>query len=195
MLKRAYASKIPFDAPEHGVDTPELRALLRTAAADATVLLKNDHHLLPLDISSLKGKRVTVIGPNAKQAMTSGGGSASLLESWTVSPLQGITSAAEEVGASVVYAMGAMTQRYLPLADNYISLNNGGKGALLEFWNETPSESFLKPDVSLHEELMPAIWSTESLSTNALLIDGVDTDKVNELCWLRVCENFASLCA
>lgn len=159
---------------------------MRSASADATVLLKNDANLLPLNANALKGKRITVIGPNAKQAMTSGGGSASLLESWTVSPLQGITAAAEEAGATVTYSMGAMTQRYLPLADNYISHQNGKKGALLEFWNEAPSKTFLNTDALLSEKLESAIWSTESVSTSAMLIDGVDTNKVNELCWLRV---------
>ncbi|KAI0321982.1 glycoside hydrolase family 3 protein [Amylostereum chailletii] len=178
LMKRAYASGIPFDGPEEGVDTPELRALLRQAAADAIVLLKNEKTLLPL---SVPVKSIAVIGPNAKQAFTSGGGSARLLETYQVSPLEGILVAARESGAKVSYTVGAHTHRFLPLLDGYITRAGGENGALLEFWNESPTEAWLE---SL-EDGKNSAWSTPTHSSNCFLMDGIDDDKVNEKCWIR----------
>ncbi|KAI0034128.1 glycoside hydrolase family 3 protein [Vararia minispora EC-137] len=169
LVKRAHASGIPFDGPEQGVDTPELRSLLRRAAADAVVLLKNDKGILPLKDST---KTITVIGPNAKQAFTSGGGSARLLETYQVSPLEGITSAANAIGAEVKYAVGAHTHNFLPLLDPYISYD-GKKGALVEFWNDPPSAEWLEKST----EGKDAVWSTPTLSSSCFLMDGIDDTK------------------
>ena len=173
LLKRAHASGIPFDAPEEGINTPELRQLLRTAAADAAVLLKNDKNVLPL---SSKGdiKKIAVIGPNAKQAMTSGGGSARLLSTYAVSPLEGISAAAKEIGAEVTYGIGATSHKFLPLLDPYIIRQEDGQpGALIEFWNESPGEDFLKTDADVSKPLKQCVWSTPTLGTNCFLMDGI----------------------
>lgn len=173
LLQKAYASGIPFDAPEEGVDTPELRQLLRDAAADSIVLLKNDNNLLPLTSES-NVKSIAVIGPNARYSMTSGGGSARLLESYTVSPLRGIEAAAKELGIEVKYTAGATTHKYAPLIDEYISLLDGsGKGALIEFWNETPAKNFATAKANLADHLKPSIWSCTTKGSNCLLLDGI----------------------
>lgn len=154
------------------MDNPELRKLLRTAAADATVLLKNEKNILPL---STKGdlKKIAVIGPNAKQAMTSGGGSARLLSTYTVSPLEGISAAAKDIGAEITYGIGATSHKYLPLFDPYIQLADGKPGALVEFWNESPEENFLSADANLQNAVKPAVWSTTTTSSNCFLMDGI----------------------
>ncbi|KZT24579.1 glycoside hydrolase family 3 protein [Neolentinus lepideus HHB14362 ss-1] len=186
LLKRAYASGIPFDGPEEGVDTPQLRALLRKAAADAIVLLKNDNDVLPIS----GPKKIAVIGPNAKPAFTSGGGSARLLSSYTVSPLEGITAAAKEEGATVEYTIGATSHVLLPLLDGLIKQTNGEHGALIEFWNESPSASFLSTQADLQETLPKCAWSTPTLGSLCFLADGVDDTKVNEVCWIRYSTTF-----
>ncbi|KAJ7241955.1 glycoside hydrolase family 3 protein [Mycena haematopus] len=183
LLKRAQDSGIPFDAPEESIDTPELRQLLRTAAADAIVLLKNDKHILPL---SEDVKKIAVIGPNAKVAQTSGGGSARLLSTYTVSPLEGITAVAKQIGAEVGYAVGAASYSYLPLLDPYIQQKIGGDaGAVMEFWNQTPSEDYLQPTADLNTKLNKCDWSTSTLGTNCILFDGVDATKANFDCFIR----------
>ena len=60
-------------APPPAVDTDTDRALLREAAAAATVLLRNDG-LLPLPWGDLTS--IAVVGPNAARARIAGGGSA-----------------------------------------------------------------------------------------------------------------------
>ncbi|KAH7877108.1 glycoside hydrolase family 3 protein [Lentinula edodes] len=185
LLQKAYASGIPFDAPEEGVDTPELRQLLRESAADSIVLLKNDKNVLPLTVDS-KIKSIAVIGPNAKYAFSSGGGSARLLESYTVTPLQAIQAVAEKRGLDVKFALGTTTHKLNPLLDPYITLLDGtGTGALLEFWNEIPANGFATANSKLTDNLKPCTWSCTTKVSNCVLLDGVDDTKVEKDCYLR----------
>ena len=71
------------DPPEEAVDLPEHRALAREAAADATVLLRNDG-VLPFDAAKLSS--LALIGPNAGRAHLMGGGSAQLRAHYVVPP-------------------------------------------------------------------------------------------------------------
>ncbi|KAG6888900.1 hypothetical protein C0992_007139 [Termitomyces sp. T32_za158] len=173
LLQHAHASGIPFDGPEESVDSPEIRHTLRTAAADAIVLLKNDKKLLPLK----NVRKIAVIGPNAKYAMTSGGGSARLRSASTVSPLEGISSAVKEYGGSVVYTIGATSHKYLPLLNPYVQQPNGQPGLLIEFWNETPSTDYTSTAPNFSSSLKPAVWSTSTSDTNIFMMDGILTAK------------------
>ncbi|ROP61510.1 glycoside hydrolase family 3 protein [Curtobacterium sp. PhB115] len=80
-------------------------AFVREAEAEGTVLVRNTG-ILPLDAPAVA--RVAVIGHNADQARTQGGGSATVVPSQVVSPLDGIRSAFP--GATVDYAIGAVVQ-------------------------------------------------------------------------------------
>ncbi|VDC07331.1 unnamed protein product [Peniophora sp. CBMAI 1063] len=181
LMVHAHESGIPFDGPEESYDTPEVRALLRRAAADATVLLKNDAGVLPLK----SPRSIAVIGPNAKLAFSSGGGSARLLETYTVSALDAITAVAAETGAQVTFSVGAHTHNWLPLLDPYIT--HGGKpGALVEFWNEEPAPGWLEN----LEEGPACAWSTPTRGSSCFLMDGIDDSKVNDTCWIRYSTEF-----
>ncbi|ALE07477.1 beta-glucosidase [Arthrobacter sp. ERGS1:01] len=78
-------------------------ALARETATRGAVLVRNENGLLPLDASTLS--RVAVIGHNADQARTQGGGSATVLPKHNVSPLEGLRSALP--GAAIHYSRGA----------------------------------------------------------------------------------------
>ncbi|GAA3342496.1 glycoside hydrolase family 3 C-terminal domain-containing protein [Curtobacterium pusillum] len=80
-------------------------AFVREAEAEGTVLVHNTG-VLPL--SSAAVARVAVIGHNADQARTQGGGSATVVPSSVVSPLDGIRTAFP--GATVDYSIGAVVQ-------------------------------------------------------------------------------------
>ncbi|WP_426725652.1 glycoside hydrolase family 3 C-terminal domain-containing protein [Curtobacterium flaccumfaciens] len=80
-------------------------AFVREAEAEGTVLVRNTG-VLPLDAPAVS--RIAVIGHNADQARTQGGGSATVVPSQVVSPLDGIRSAFP--GASVDFAIGAVVQ-------------------------------------------------------------------------------------
>ena len=89
------------------VDTPEQRAVARTAATESIVLLKNAGGVLPLDAAKMRS--VAVTGPSAAFARTGGGGSSLVRPKYSVTALDGIKEAA---GARVQmgYALGAAMQ-------------------------------------------------------------------------------------
>ncbi|GAA6042149.1 hypothetical protein JCM8097_004984 [Rhodosporidiobolus ruineniae] len=174
----AIDSKIPFYAGEDSVDSPELRALLREASANGVVVLKNDKNILPLSASSVKGKKIAVIGSNAKVAFPSGGGSASLATTYVVSPLDGITAAAEEVGATVDFHTGASAFRFVPLLDQYIThpTKQGQAGASVEFFNGLPDNEFF---TKVGEQPKPD-YQVDTKSSLCFMIDGIPWDKLAE---------------
>jgi beta-glucosidase len=85
----------------------EDRALLRRAAAEATVLLHNDG-VLPLEAGSLR--RVAVLGPRAADPAIFGGGSARVIPHTVVSPLETLTAALGD-GVEVVHERGCEADR------------------------------------------------------------------------------------
>jgi beta-glucosidase len=114
-------------------------AFARAAAAEGTVLLENRDEL-PWDGAALR--RIAVIGDNAANARTQGGGSATVLPEYTVSPLEGLRTALP--GADVSYSVGAIVQEgllELPLAE----LTNpvtGGRGLQARFLDADGAELF-----------------------------------------------------
>jgi beta-glucosidase len=94
------------------VRRPEDVALARTISESGTVLLKNDHNVLPL---SGQSQKIAVIGPGAgpqgAAQFYNGGGSGHIPEVAgkpdVVSPLQGITQRAQAQGDTVLYADGS----------------------------------------------------------------------------------------
>ena len=88
------------DYAEKTTNSPEHRALALKAAEEAIVLLKNDGHLLPLDVKKLKS--IAVIGPNAADVHLGG---------YSRDPIRGVSvldGVRERVGPSVkvLYAEG-----------------------------------------------------------------------------------------
>ena len=94
-------------------DDDEIAAMLRRIAAAGFVLARNDRGLLPLDASGLE--RLAVIGPNAALARTLGGGSATVLPPYTVSPLEGLRSALAP-GVQIAYSPGVQASNRIPVA-------------------------------------------------------------------------------
>ena len=102
------AEPVPF---LNAVSTPAHKAIADELAAAGTVLLKNKDNLLPL---TGHGKTIAVIGFGANPAFApnaSGGGGSSRglgFPTDTVSPLQGILTAALAHGDHVLYADGSL---------------------------------------------------------------------------------------
>lgn len=119
--------------PEKDVVTPKDKLLLRKAAAESAVLLKNEGSILPFK----KDTKTLVIGPNATYAAYSGGGSALSSPSYTVSPLAAIQD--KLGGENVEYAIGAYNHLYLPSLKEELFLENdpAKNGATLKISNES----------------------------------------------------------
>jgi beta-glucosidase len=122
------------DAPETSVDSSEIRALLRRAAAEAAVLMKNEGDILPLDRGAIR--RLAVIGPNARIGQVMGGGS-SFVRSHPVShPLAALTH--NLPGIEVVHEPGCSNHKYVPMPEESRLMHpDGGNGLALEHLSGT----------------------------------------------------------
>lgn len=128
--------------------------MLREAADSAVVLLKNDKGILP--ISFPNGKKIAVIGPNAKTASYAGGGSANLAPTYLVTPLEAITTRASRVGARVEYTVGSDSSRWTPLLTPFIHHPTMGKdagpGVQCDFYvqkSATPSITYFSTEADM----------------------------------------------
>ncbi len=105
-IKRAGGFENPELQPEGSEDNPKHRAIVRQAAAEAIVLLKNEDDLLPL--SPDQHKTIAVIGHNAIKPAIMGGGSSSVTPHPVVSPFAAIIDRVAE-GVDVKYCIGDIT--------------------------------------------------------------------------------------
>ena len=93
---------------EKQLDSPEHRGLIRHAATEGTVLIKNDG-VLPLEPKKLQS--LAVIGPNARSAKIMGGGSAGVRPYRNKSPLAALQ---ERLDLDLSYAQGSDIDRTTP---------------------------------------------------------------------------------
>jgi beta-glucosidase len=126
----------PIPVQEHGDQA-------RTIAAQGTVLLKNAGNALPLNANQLRS--VAVIGPDADNGLTAGGGSSLVKPTYTVSPLDAISERAPD--AAVSYApgvdpvgAGALIPGLPPIPSSVLTPAGGGSGEhglRGEYWTNT----------------------------------------------------------
>ncbi len=135
LLDKAGLFEHPQAVPEQAIDLPERRALVREAAAEGIVLLKNEQQILPLQQEQLTS--IAVIGPNAQVAQITGGGSAQVNAHYAVTPFEGIVA---RVGdhVRVGYEQGCTNYRLLPLLDANLLLagtRGSERGLAVEYFN------------------------------------------------------------
>jgi len=115
--------------PERGEDKPQHRKIIREAAREAIVLLKNDG-TLPLK----KIKSIAVIGPYANAAQVLGGGSSSVTPHYVVTPFDGIKNRAGKI--RVETAPGCHIHKNLPApAPETLSTTDGRTGLSINIYN------------------------------------------------------------
>lgn len=97
------------------------------AAHESIVLLKNDRHLLPLDVRNIKS--ILVVGPDAYPAQPVGGGSGAAIPYSAVSILEGVASL---IGNSsiVYYEPGLPSFQELVSSTNVVTDAEGGQSGL-----------------------------------------------------------------
>jgi beta-glucosidase len=96
-----------LDRPQMDIDIPRYNVQGRDAslqaATEGAVLLKNENHTLPLDKTALK--TIAVIGPDATQTITTGGGSGEVVSFANTNLLVGISDYVGEK-TKVLYSRG-----------------------------------------------------------------------------------------
>ncbi|OGE57568.1 hypothetical protein PENARI_c002G06678 [Penicillium arizonense] len=122
---------IPEGASEKALNRPEDQALMRRAAAESVVLMKNEGNILPLK----KDGSLLVIGPNARIASYCGGGSASLAPYYTVTPLEGVSAKSK---GEVKFSQGVYSHKELPLLGPLLKTADGKPGFTFKVYNEHP---------------------------------------------------------
>lgn len=126
--------------PERSEDLPEHRAVLRRAAQESVVLLRNDEvdgrAVLPLDVDRLR--RVAVIGPNSDIPAALGGGSAAVNPHHVVTVLDGLRAALPD-HVEVTHDIGVHADRTAPPIDpRRLRPVDGGaedRGVTLEYFD------------------------------------------------------------
>ncbi|MEU0940008.1 glycoside hydrolase family 3 C-terminal domain-containing protein [Embleya sp. NPDC005971] len=146
---------------------PDAAALLREAAAAGMVLLHDTGTALPLTPDTLR--RVAVLGPNAEVARIQGGGSATVIPPYAISPLAGLRAALGP-DVEVTHAVGARIRHRLPAvtgADVH-DPKTGEPGLRVRF---------IGPDGELlHEELRGGgrlLWLDDPIVARAVAIEAV----------------------
>lgn len=137
LLEKVGLFEHPSDFEEQAIDLPEQRALVREAAGEGIVLLKNEQQVLPLQSEQLTS--IAVIGPNARVAHITGGGSAQVHAHYAVTPMDGIVARAGN-NVRIGYEQGCTNYRLVPLPD--ISLLHAGiqgneQGIAIEYFNRS----------------------------------------------------------
>lgn len=124
-IMRAGALERPDPEPEQAIDRPEHRQLIRRAAAEAAVLLKNERATLPLELDRIVS--IAIIGPNAKVAQIMGGGSAQVNAHYAVTPYDGIVARVGE-RARLEYEIGCTNHKLLPRLAAGVNTTAGERG-------------------------------------------------------------------
>jgi beta-glucosidase len=134
VLEKAGLFENPTHHPERALDNSRHRKIIRQAAAEAIVLLKNEGRILPLK----KAKTIAVIGPHAAEASIFGGGSSSgFRPHYVVSPLEGIKARAGK-NVRIDYAPGCLIHKTLSApAPETLSTVDGQRGLSLSIFNGT----------------------------------------------------------
>jgi len=122
----------PHTKDTAAVSTGEIRKTALDASLAGIVLLKNENNILPLN--SARIKKLAVIGPNAANARTGGGGSSLVSPSYEISPLEALRK--EFPDAEILYAQGVILDGdQNPVPSEYLSGKNGsGTGIRAEFF-------------------------------------------------------------
>ncbi|KAG4428591.1 hypothetical protein IFR05_015923 [Cadophora sp. M221] len=180
LLHRTGKYKYPDwkESREKAVDLPTHRGILRKAAAEGIVLLKNDEKILPLDLS--RHKKIAFIGPNAGVSIASGGGSSSLLAHYSTNPKDCFSEAVKSDGSiQVSHAPGLISHRYIPLVDPSVMTNPKTKepGFAMEWWRNMQHEGNVihtenRPSSHLicYDGLPPSLTTGERYSYRATTI-------------------------
>ncbi len=180
---------------EGKINTQEHRRTAFEAARNGIVLLKNENNILPIDENNIKS--IAVIGPNAANARTGGGGSSLVSPVYSVSPLEALQQRFGD-HVKINYAAGVLLEGdasviepqffFLPNSNEqglktefFDNMNLSGnpvktridKQINFEWGPEAPFENFKKDNFS-------ARWTTDLRVTKSgeYVIDAISDDGV-----------------
>ncbi|KAK7221452.1 hypothetical protein V2G26_009455 [Clonostachys chloroleuca] len=128
---------------EEAINNPNHAALIREAGSKGIVLLKNHNSCLPLTKEKLRGRKIALLG-YAKECLAHGGGSASVMPHYRVTPYDAFCEHFKDCGVDISYSKGAHTFRQLPLLVNNIRDATGEPGFTYHVYQSGQSTSPIK---------------------------------------------------
>ena len=132
-MLRAGVFDQPGLRPEQAIDLPEHRQLVRAAAGEAIVLLKNTNSVLPLATHRIKS--IAVIGANAQQPAINGGGSAAVTPHYAIKPIDAIARRAGE-SIKVEFELGCPLHKMMPLLNkSKLTTDDGRSGFAVDLFD------------------------------------------------------------
>ncbi|MEP6898487.1 MAG: glycoside hydrolase family 3 C-terminal domain-containing protein, partial [Rhodanobacter sp.] len=140
------------------------------SAREGLVLLKNEHHVLPLDASTIR--TIAVIGPNAFPAISSAGGSSHVDTFEAQSLLSGIT---HQLGdkVRVLYSRGLPSPDEVFKQSSFVGLD-GGKGLQRQTFANDDFQG--KPSATSTDEHVdqwkPELWTTPATERQSIRWSG-----------------------
>ena len=153
-IYRVGAFENPILQQEDSIDKPAHRSIVRQAASEAIVLLKNEKDILPLATDQYKA--ITVIGHNAIIPPVMGGGSSRVTPHSMVSPLDAICDRVAD-GVDIFYSQGVSLFKTIPLMEPaYVSFN-GKQGMLVEVFDNIDLSG--DPKITHHVNHSSLSWS------------------------------------
>ncbi len=138
----------------------EHKKLALELAEESVVLLKNKDNLLPLN--SEKYRKIAVIGPNAAEARTGGGGSSRISPYYAVSPLEGIKKLAGK-NTEIIYAQGdVLSSNPLPaVGSKFLQPGPGmGNGLKADYYKNKELQG--KPEVTRIDSSLNFVWDDKA---------------------------------
>ncbi len=132
------------------------KQLALKVAEESTVLLKNSDNLLPLDLA--RYPKIAVIGPNAAEARTGGGGSSRIDPFYAVTPLEGIKKLVGK-NAEIIYARGDVLASVPlePIHKKYFQAGaNQGNGLKAEYFSNMELKG--KPVLTRTDSTLYFMW-------------------------------------
>jgi beta-glucosidase len=139
------------------INTPEHQAVALRAAEESLVLLKDENHVLPLDVSKLK--KIVVLGPNADRKLCKAGygGSSAVQAPFEVTVLDGLRKRLAGV-ADVQYVSFEEAGEFEPIDQRYWQPVDGTRGMKAEYFNDGDS----KPALERIEPQVNFTWEMRS---------------------------------
>jgi beta-glucosidase len=138
-------------------DTPTHHELSRQVAEESLVLLKNEHHTLPLDLTKLR--KLLVVGPNADRrfCVIGLGGSSWQNPSYEITPLQGVRNAVG-TNVEVQFVSPSDLGDFEVIPNRVLAAQNGKRGFQARYFN--PDEGALA--VERMEPELNFLWEMRS---------------------------------
>ena len=137
------------------INKPETQALGLDASRESIILLKNENHLLPLNLKKLK--RIAVIGPNAATLRT-GDYSPNSNNNYRTSILDGIRQAAMQESVQVDHVWGCDiydSMEMVPVSSDFLMDEEGSRGLTGRYYN---SESDDRPVFTRTDRELAISW-------------------------------------